>query len=463
MPSDPVLPDEPSLALDSPDFAERIAARAQARLAQQRVADGPEHETGTPSSGSLQPGVARFGPSAAETANNVGAPESPSPKPAPADVAVPRVGAASAGLETFPVVPASPEAPVPAAEVEPTAPATVQTAPTPVRPTEPSVPEESAATMTPRGVAPDRQPSRLETQTSAQEIAQPVVSPPHVQRAQAPQPQAPQSQAPQPQAPQSQVAQPQQNRTTGMVRSASEGPTNAPDGASVPASAQVAGSAAGGATAASSGLVSDDLDAGDAVGEPARTRDESDYDVINPKLRSLIEWAVVVAGALAVALVIKSFLLQAYFIPSPSMEQTLVEDDRVLVNKLSKSANRGDVMVFKREVINPTDPEDLIKRVIGLEGETVEARDGSVFIDGKMLQEPYVPDGISTFGPVWTEGCTNEQGDGNSCTIPDGGLFMMGDNRQNSRDSRFFGPIVRDQLVGRAFIKVWPLGDIEAL
>ncbi len=193
------------------------------------------------------------------------------------------------------------------------------------------------------------------------------------------------------------------------------------------------------------------------------TRDEADYDVINPRLRSLIEWAVVVAGALAVALVIKSFLLQAYFIPSPSMEATLVEDDRVLVNKLSTTANRGDVMVFKREVVNPNDPEDLIKRVIGLEGETVEARDGSIFIDGKMLQEPYVEDGAATFGPVWTEGCANEQGDGNSCTIPEGQLFMMGDNRQNSRDSRFFGPITRDQLVGRAFLKVWPLGDIEAL
>ncbi len=197
--------------------------------------------------------------------------------------------------------------------------------------------------------------------------------------------------------------------------------------------------------------------------QPLAKQFEEDYEVINPRLRSLIEWAVVVAGALAVALIIKSFLLQAYFIPSPSMETTLVKDDRVLVNKLSTTANRGDVMVFKREVENPDDPEDLIKRVIGLAGETVEARDGNMYIDGKLLLEPYLDEGIASFGPVWTEGCANEKGDGNACTVGSNQLFMMGDNRGNSRDSRFFGPIDREQLVGRAFLKVWPLGDIEAL
>ncbi len=197
--------------------------------------------------------------------------------------------------------------------------------------------------------------------------------------------------------------------------------------------------------------------------EPERVDGDDEYDVVNPKLRSLIEWAVVVAGALAVALVIKSFFLQAYFIPSPSMERTLVENDRVLVNKLSKSANRGDVMVFAREKPEPGQPADLIKRVIGLEGETVEARGGQMYIDGKLLLEPYLQDGIASTGPVWSDRCANERGDGNSCTVPEGHLFMMGDNRPNSSDSRVFGPISTDQLVGRAFLKVWPLGDITAL
>ncbi|MEE9416850.1 MAG: signal peptidase I, partial [Acidimicrobiales bacterium] len=174
-------------------------------------------------------------------------------------------------------------------------------------------------------------------------------------------------------------------------------------------------------------------------------------------------WAVVVAGALAVALIIKSFLLQAYYIPSPSMEQTLVEDDRVLVNKLSKAANRGDVMVFKRPVIQQGQPEDLIKRVIATAGETVEVRGGTIYIDGKELVEPYIGEGVVTNGPVWTENCANDSSEQNSCLVPEGHIFMMGDNRGNSQDSRRFGPIDTDLVVGRAFLKVWPLGDITAL
>lgn len=188
-----------------------------------------------------------------------------------------------------------------------------------------------------------------------------------------------------------------------------------------------------------------------------------EYEAINPRLRSLIEWAVVVAGALAVALVIKSFLLQAYYIPSPSMEQTLVENDRVLVNKLSKAANRGDVMVFKRPVAQEGQPEDLIKRVIATAGETIEVRDGIIYIDGKMLMEPYLDEGVATNGPIWTENCANDRSEENACLVPEGHIFMMGDNRGNSQDSRRFGPVDTELVVGRAFLKVWPLSDLTAL
>ena len=171
-------------------------------------------------------------------------------------------------------------------------------------------------------------------------------------------------------------------------------------------------------------------------------------------LRNLVEWVLVIAGALLVAFLIKTFLFQAFYIPSESMEPTLVDRDRVIVNKLSyrlHDVNRGDLVVFDRPPNEPpTEVEELIKRVIALEGETIEARQGDIFIDGRLLTEPYLtsPSSSGTFGPL---------------VIPDGHVFVMGDNRNNSRDSRVFGPIDEDLIVGRAFVRVWPLGRLGFL
>lgn len=171
-------------------------------------------------------------------------------------------------------------------------------------------------------------------------------------------------------------------------------------------------------------------------------------------LRGTVEWVVILVGALLVALVVKTFLFQAFYIPSASMEPTLNIKDRVLVNKLSydfHDVHRGDIVVF-RSPPGEGDPEikDLIKRVIGLPDETVEGHDGRVFINGDPLKEPYLPEGVSTssFPPQ---------------KIPPGHLWMMGDNRSNSKDSRVFGPINDNLVVGRAFILVWPLGSIRLL
>ena len=171
-------------------------------------------------------------------------------------------------------------------------------------------------------------------------------------------------------------------------------------------------------------------------------------------LRTVVEWIAVVGGALLIALVIKTFLLQAFYIPSSSMEHTLNIGDRVLVNKLSyrmHDVNRGDLIVFERpEGERGSEIHDLIKRVIGLEGEEVEAQNGRILIDGHPLEEPYLGDGITTadFEPI---------------EVPEGHVFVMGDNRGDSRDSRFFGPIEEDSIVGRAFFRVWPLDDIGGL
>jgi len=171
------------------------------------------------------------------------------------------------------------------------------------------------------------------------------------------------------------------------------------------------------------------------------------------KLRSAIEWVGIVAGALVVALVIKTFLLQAFFIPSASMEPTLRIDDRVLVNKLSyqvHAVNRGDVIVFRSPPNEGGAVKDLIKRVIATPGETVEGHDGHVYIGGRLLREPYLQPTVvtSTFAPM---------------KIPAGHYWMMGDNRPWSKDSRVFGPISRSLMIGRAFVRVWPINSVNFL
>jgi signal peptidase I len=175
--------------------------------------------------------------------------------------------------------------------------------------------------------------------------------------------------------------------------------------------------------------------------------------------RSVAEWALVIGGALLVALVVRTFLVQAFWIPSASMEPTLHEGDRVLVNKLSydlHDVHHGDVIVFERpdepsDVPHPEDEiRDLIKRVIGLPGDVIEARDGIVYINDEPIDEPYLaPDTPTTDLPRQE--------------VPEGKLFVMGDNRTNSHDSRRFGPIDESSIVGRAFLRIYPLDDIGGL
>lgn len=182
----------------------------------------------------------------------------------------------------------------------------------------------------------------------------------------------------------------------------------------------------------------------------------------------LRELPVLVILAFALAVLIKTFLFQAFYIPSGSMEPTLDPGDRVLVNKLAYrfgDIHRGDVIVFENPTpseepdrnpvsgffvwlgrslgISPPADEDFIKRVIALPGETVEIKDGQVFIDGEKIREPYLPKRqMGDFGPE---------------RIPDGELFVLGDNRNNSNDSRFaLGNIPEDRIVGKAFVKIWP-------
>lgn len=192
----------------------------------------------------------------------------------------------------------------------------------------------------------------------------------------------------------------------------------------------------------------------DAIDAPL-TRAERRRARKHSPVRELVEWILIIAGALIVAFALKTWVLQAFSIPSPSMVPTLVEQDRILVNKLSYSfgeVERGDVVVFERPKAAGTEPNinHLVKRVIGLPGETIESSNGRILINGEEIREPYLPPGTVTDGVQRTK-------------IPPGQYWVMGDNRGNSSDSRVFGTIDHDIIVGRAFARVWPVGSINRL
>lgn len=175
-------------------------------------------------------------------------------------------------------------------------------------------------------------------------------------------------------------------------------------------------------------------------------------------LKQVFEWIVVIAIALIVAMLVRLFLLQQFYISGPSMETTMFSDNRVLVSKLAYKIgdiDRGDVVVFDRATMNGSQIEhdDLIKRVIGLGGESIEIRDCSVYIDGTKLDEPYLPSrdiGLANLSDrcgVVSMPLT---------TIENDEVFLVGDNRPQSFDSRMFGPIKKDLIIGQAFVLMWP-------
>jgi signal peptidase I len=177
-----------------------------------------------------------------------------------------------------------------------------------------------------------------------------------------------------------------------------------------------------------------------------------------------------VVVAVILALFIRTFAVQAFKIPTGSMETNLLIGDHLLVNKLAYSPSlgpfeatllgkreiqRGHVVVFKF----PEDPSrDFIKRVIGLPGETLEIRDKQVFVNGKPIEEPYVhflEPPLRRDDPEYGLRGESIRDNWGPKVVPEGELFVLGDNRDNSRDSRFWGFLPRDQVKGRALLVYW--------
>lgn len=173
----------------------------------------------------------------------------------------------------------------------------------------------------------------------------------------------------------------------------------------------------------------------------------------NSWLKTLREWVETIVVALLIAFVVRTFVVQVYKVDGESMEPTLHHEERLLVNKFSYwigEPQPGDIVVLQ-------DPSrtnrELIKRVVAVAGETIEVRDGVVYIDGRPLDEPYKNDMYTQYP------------DTPPVEVPEGTVFVMGDNRANSHDSRYpdRGPIPIDSIVGRAFVIVWPIGSIGGL
>lgn len=168
--------------------------------------------------------------------------------------------------------------------------------------------------------------------------------------------------------------------------------------------------------------------------------------------RSIGGWVALLVVGLTAALLLRAFVAEAFFIPSPSMEPALVPGDRVVVDKLRYrfgDPRRGDVVVFDKPAGagGSAEVRNLIKRVIAVPGDEIEARDGAVLLNGERLGEPYL-----RTGTVTTDIARQR--------VPSDRYWVMGDHREVSEDSRLFGPVPKSELLGRALFQVWPASDL---
>jgi len=227
--------------------------------------------------------------------------------------------------------------------------------------------------------------------------------------------------------------------------------------------------------------------------ESAEQEEPAKKSKTNSVLRQVAELPVLIVLAFGIAVIIKVFLVQAFFIPSASMNPTLVRGDRVLVEKIGYrigEPKRGQVIVFAQETAGeapdlpasedirnffreliglPTGEEtDFIKRVVAVGGDVITYQGNSrkLVVNGERVDEPYIKGGRDTSSTkISRANCKSmqlEAGD-DGCRVPAGAVFVMGDNRGNSMDSRVFGPVEESEIVGRAWIIIWPPEDFGTL
>lgn len=171
--------------------------------------------------------------------------------------------------------------------------------------------------------------------------------------------------------------------------------------------------------------------------------------------RLVLEWTFIIVLAVAVSFIMRTYVVQTFFIPSASMQPTLQVGDRILVSKLSVdfgTIHRGDIVVFKAPPAEHCGDavSDLVKRVIGLPGDHLTSRGNTIYVNGKRLDETW-----SHIEPLSTPI--------GHVTVPANSYFVMGDNHPNSCDSRFWGSVPRKDLIGKVFFRIWPPSRIGFL
>lgn len=174
------------------------------------------------------------------------------------------------------------------------------------------------------------------------------------------------------------------------------------------------------------------------------------------KKNEIWEWTRALGIAIVLAFLIRTFLFAPFIVEGESMETTLHNNEKLVVNKAiyyMGDPKPGDIIVFHAEATR-----DYIKRVIAVPGDTVEAKGDQLFVNGKLVEEPY----LAQHKEAWKkEGGTVFTSDFPPVKVPAGHIFVMGDNRPNSRDSRMIGPVAVSTVVGRAEFTFWPLADMR--
>jgi len=189
----------------------------------------------------------------------------------------------------------------------------------------------------------------------------------------------------------------------------------------------------------------------------ARPRHRKGRSRRSRRLRQGVEWLAVAAVALLVAVLLRAFVVQTFYVPSGSMLPTLQVGDRIIVDKLYGPIHRFDIVVFRRTPGDTTTSDaDLVKRVIGLPGERISSAGSTIYINGQPIDEAWLP---TTSGPDPGEQlCPQSNFNIHSQTIPRGDYFVMGDCRGNSEDSRAWGYVPASYIVGKVFVVVWRHG-----
>jgi signal peptidase I len=202
-----------------------------------------------------------------------------------------------------------------------------------------------------------------------------------------------------------------------------------------------------------------------AAGGPAPVADTGGPDQAGrSSSRWLVELLGVVIVAILVAVLLRTFVVATYSIPSGSMEPTLQIGDRILVDKLSyhlHAVDRDNIVVFStpaNEDCAGPPVADLVKRVIGLPGETISLSEGNVYIDGRLLPESFLPP--SARKDTYPGPSADAFSLHHPYRVPTGDVFVMGDNRAQSCDSRFWGPIPESTIVGKVDMRIWPLSRL---